>query len=298
VAAEYKIEQSDRLAFVERHGTLCRYLAWPDPAVVPEKPTEGRLMTHRWEFISRTRLRALNWFVLVPLCVLGCSTGTDNTGAGNTAAGSNAELGEEGNGVFGPPIKVSLLDPFQGDWKFDKSRTYALWTAQGKAKRVTANEDYVKKNREWWAKSGRASEVAGVSDALHADVKVVGNIFFGQGGPGEEYDLFALHSHGSVVCGKAWHHESRSDPGDMSKLWVRLERVGDEMRFHVKHSERKNWLDPEAFNRPILVDASKCDTLNEKVESNDWTSYVFVHPPTQSPHNAPVSGAQKADKRK
>ena len=45
------------------------------------------------------------------------------------------------------------------------------------------------------------------------------------GFPAGEYHFFALHTHGQQVCGKAWHHEDRYDPGDMSKLTEAMDKM-------------------------------------------------------------------------
>jgi len=62
---------------------------------------------------------------------------------------------------------------------------------------------------------------------------------------GGEYDLFALHQHDQIVCGKAWHHEDPGDPGDMSKAWVRLESVEYELHLHVKMGDSPDLADPD-----------------------------------------------------
>jgi hypothetical protein len=95
----------------------------------------------------------------------------------------------------------------------------------------------------------------------------------------------ALHKHGAVVCGKAWHHEDRHDPGDMSKVWLRLARVGDELHLHVKHvdtplvDDNLNAVDPD-FGKAMSmeVDAKHCETSADRIESDSWTTYVFTRP--------------------
>jgi hypothetical protein len=96
----------------------------------------------------------------------------------------------------------------------------------------------------------------------------------------EEYRLFAIHQHGPIVCAKAWYHEDRHDPGDMSKCWVRLERVGDEFHFHVKFQDDSADIekDPDLTSMPTLVNVKDCEVAGDKPESKEWTTFVFVRP--------------------
>ena len=65
---------------------------------------------------------------------------------------------------------------------------------------------------------------------MHNDMKISGNCAAVRSGvPSAEYRLFATHEHGGKVCGKAWHHEDRFDPGDMSKCYVRLSIIDNRM---------------------------------------------------------------------
>jgi hypothetical protein len=180
--------------------------------------------------------------------------------------------GEAGLGMFGHPKKVALLDPFQGVWKCDRDRTYAVWKKQGKADWI----ELQKKAAEALRGVPLSGLVLGDLSLPHPDVTVNGNIIVARGRPSAQYDLFALHSHDKVICGKAWHHEDRHDPGDMSKAWVRLERVGDEFHLHIKSGDEADPDDAEVTRMPTLVDAKVCETTGEKIESQMWATYVFV----------------------
>lgn len=199
---------------------------------------------------------------------------------GNVAELDHApELDENGNGVFGPPIKVKLLEPFQGHWNCDRAATFALWKSQGKSELIKSSEAYAKRLDEDFAKNHDPTLAELLREFPHADIAIIGNIIVGRGESAEEQDLFALHAHGSVVCGKAWFHDDRYDPGDMSKVWIRLEICGDELRIHSKMGPGlPGLLDPDLQGRPTVVDASKCETAKEKVGSQLWLSYVFRRP--------------------
>jgi len=227
----------------------------------------------RWVFASL--------LAVCGLCLWGCSDRF-----GNHAGLDTAEPNENGNGVFGPPIKVQLLDPFQGQWNCDRAGTFALWKSQGKSDRVKSTEESDKRLDEEFAKNHDPTLAVLRRDSPHCDITIKGNIIFGRGALAEEYDLFGLHAHGSVVCGKAWFHEDRNDPGDMSKVWIRLELVGDELRIHIKGGDFPDQENADLLERPTLVDASKCETANEKVDSQLWNSYVFRRPAQKSKADA------------
>ncbi len=220
--------------------------------------------------------------VVCGLCLSGCSDRFGN----HADLGNAAEPNENGNGVFGPPIKVRLLDPFQGQWDCDRAGTFALWKSQGKGDRVQSAEEFEKHLDKEFAKKHDPTLTELRRDSPHCDITIKGNIIFGRGALAEEHDLFALHAHGSVVCGKAWFHEDRHDPGDMSKVWIRLELVGDELRIHIKDGDFPDQEDADMLERPTLVDASKCETAKEKVESQAWNSFVFRRPAQRSKTNA------------
>jgi hypothetical protein len=204
-------------------------------------------------------------YCLVMACAL-CAAGCSRDGA-------------TGEGPFGPPQRAAILEQFQGKWVCDRDKTYAVWSEQGKQTAVEAT----KKIEEAFSAN---PQLAGVQ-LPHPNIAIDGNSIVGDGVVSQEYDLFALHKHGDVVCGKAWHHEDRHDPGDMSKVWVRLSVVGNELHLCVKHDEpldgvSANVADPDFVNfqamRELQVegDASRCETANDDVRSEMWTTYVFA----------------------
>lgn len=208
--------------------------------------------------------------VCVALSIL-CSTMGCSPGAG-LPGGSLPGGGRAGEGPFGPPKKVALLDPFQGHWKCDREKTYALWKKQGKQAAVEAQQTAEAELRA----SPQAKDLVGMIKFPHPDITITGNVIRGDGLLGGEYDLFALHQHDQVVCGKAWHHEDPGDPGDMSKAWVRLELVDYELHLHVKMGDSPDLSDPDITTMPLLADANTCKTAGEKVTSEDWSTYVFL----------------------
>ena len=192
------------------------------------------------------------------------------------------------DGPFGRHTDVKLLEPFQGEWTISEERTFDVWRRQGKADAVEQTKEMRKRLAEVQEKESAAArgamKLAGVEAALrrlHADLSVSGDTFVGRGFLSQEYRLFAIHQHGEIVCAKAWFHEDRHDPGDMSKCWVRLERVGDEFHFHVKSQDDSADIekDPDLTSMPTLVSAESCEVAGDKLESKEWTTYVFVRPP-------------------
>jgi hypothetical protein len=91
-----------------------------------------------------------------------------------------------------------------------------------------------------------------------------------------EYDFFAMHRHGSTLCGKAWHHEDRFDPGDMSKCHVRLAIVDGALHLDVAMAEGlPDPQDPDLRgDPPVTGDPSACEA--GKLPSKGWTTSVFT----------------------
>jgi hypothetical protein len=88
-----------------------------------------------------------------------------------------------------------------------------------------------------------------------------------------------MHEHGNKVCGKAWHHEDRFDPGDMSKCYVRLMIKDDYLYMEVRMKDGLPDLnDPDLGSSPPTESgsATKCDAVNPVgPDWGDWTTYVF-----------------------
>ena len=177
-------------------------------------------------------------------------------------------------GPLGKPRPSALLAPFAGTWVFDFDKTV---DAQQEAGTTKDEIDRLRKMHAQDPRSGR----------LHADLVINGNQAVGSGIPSEAYDFFAVHQHGSKVCGKAWHHEDRYDPGDVTKCYFRMAMVEDRLQLEVRMSGRSSDLgDPDLAalvaqnpsSPPVDIDTSaKCDA--EKPASGQWTPwliYVFT----------------------
>jgi hypothetical protein len=178
---------------------------------------------------------------------------------------------EAAKGPFGAPHSSATLAPLAGKWVFDLEKTLAAQKAAGKI-----NDQEVTEIRQHFAgKKG--------FDALHQDLIFQGNLAMGAAPPEAEgviceYRFFRMHRHGSTLCGRAWHHEDRFDPGDMSKCYVRLETAGDELRLEVAMQEEPPGLDdPDLLTEPPAEgNAGQCDVESKsKNVPDEWAIYVF-----------------------
>ena len=149
----------------------------------------------------------------------------------------------------------ALLQPFQGNWRFSLTKTLAQWQADG----VPAAETF----------------------PLHQDMSISGTraILVG-GGPLEgSYDFFALHPHNAwSVCGKAWHHEDRHDPGDMDKWCVRLQIKAGDLHMPLRGDESPpNTNDPDIVTTPPLAGSAGTCTADGLPNPpwSPWRTYVF-----------------------
>src|SRR5262245_60913264 len=113
-----------------------------------------------------------------------------------------------GAGPFAGTVESPLLSSLNGKWKFDFDQTVHARKAAG-----TTEEEIEDLARQYGEKSPLRQ--------LHPDITIQGNEAVGMGIPTSEYRFFGLHEHDGKICGKAWHHEDRFDPGDMSKCYVR-----------------------------------------------------------------------------
>jgi hypothetical protein len=97
--------------------------------------------------------------------------------------------------------------------------------------------------------------------------------------PSAEYRFFSLHERGGKVCGKAWHHEDRHDPGDMSKCHVRLSMQGEFLHMEVRMQEDLPDLDDPDLQSPPTEggSAADCDTDDPAgADGGEWTTYAFA----------------------
>jgi hypothetical protein len=161
-------------------------------------------------------------------------------------------------------VTTPLMQPFQGAWRFDLQKTLALWQAQG-----VPQSDIV--------------QVRTLAKAItiHHDMTIIGNAAVFARSPQGSYDFFALHPHNPWVCGKAWLHEDRQDPGDMVKCYARLELKEDGRELHLStrmHDDAADPTDPDVANSPVT--AGSATSCGADAETNPpwspWRTYVFV----------------------
>jgi hypothetical protein len=197
------------------------------------------------------------------LALVGCKRapagGSSATPAGS---GGTAPAAAAAAGPFGPPVMTPIMQPFQGPWRFSLAKTLAQWQADGVPAAEIAQ-----------AKSLPASF------PLHPDLSITGDtaVLSPLPLPGE-YKFFALHAHNAWVCGKAWHHEDRNDPGDMDKQLTRLRLDGPNLHLALRsHEAAADPNDPDVTTMPTLAgSAATCtaDTVTDPPWS-PWRTYVF-----------------------
>ncbi len=166
-----------------------------------------------------------------------------------------------GSGSGGTAAVPPILSPFQGDWRFSLPKTIAHWQANG----VPQDE------------LAQAQALPGTIP-LHPDMKIQSDITLLAGVVEGSYHFFALHPHNQWVCGKAWHHEDRHDPGDMEKYFVRLELSDADLHLSVRIPEDSaDPADPDITNMPVTAgSAANCaaDAATTPPWS-PWRTYVF-----------------------
>ena len=118
---------------------------------------------------------------------------------------------------------------------------------------------------------------------MHPDMTITGNEAVCAGTPTAEYRFFAVHQHNGKICGKAWHHEDRFDPGDMSKCFVRLSIIDNRLQFEIKMLEDSlDPADPDLNPSPPidLESAAKCDAEKPVPgDSSRWSTFIFTRRP-------------------
>jgi hypothetical protein len=184
----------------------------------------------------------------------------------NPMASASGENGR-GPGPFGKPVASEMFAPFAGDWVFDFEQTLAAQKSAG------ASDQELEMLRKQHAQNPRVFDT-------HHDVTISGNEAVGSGVPSAEYRFFGMHKHGGKICGKAWHHEDRYDPGDMSKCYVRLWIADDRLHLEVRMGgEGPELDDPELRSSPAIeIDsADRCDADKPAHgQWSPWTHYVFT----------------------
>jgi hypothetical protein len=155
-----------------------------------------------------------------------------------------------------------VLAPYAGTWAFDFDKTIDAQLASGAPK---AEIDQMRKMYEQNPQHRK----------LHGDIVLAGNQAVCSGVPSAEYDFFNMHVHDGKACGKAWHHEDRHDPGDMSECYVRMKIVENRLVMEVKMSEQSPDLNDSdlASSPPVDLDsAARCDA--EKPAKGDWSPWI------------------------
>jgi hypothetical protein len=167
-----------------------------------------------------------------------------------------------GAGPFGPPMMTPIMQPFQGAWRFSLAKTLALWQAEG----VPV------------AEIAEAKKLA-TAFPLHPDMSITGDTAVLSPLPlVGEYKFFALHPHNAWLCGKAWHHEDRNDPGDMDKYLTRLKLHAGDLHLHFRVPEdAADPKDPDVTKMPTLAGSATTCTADAQTDPpwSPWRTYVF-----------------------
>lgn len=169
-------------------------------------------------------------------------------------------------GPFGASQQSPLLTPFAGQWGLESEKTFAAMKAGG------MSDEAVEQLRKLYVDTP-------VLGGLHPDISITGNVAVGTSGLSSEYRFFALHQHDDTVCGKAWHHEDRFDPGDMSKCYVRLKLKDNDLYLEVRMQDGNPDLDDPDLQPSLPVEggsAEKCDADRPPgTDWSEWNTYVF-----------------------
>jgi hypothetical protein len=159
-------------------------------------------------------------------------------------------------------VVTPIMQPFAGSWRFSLAKTLAQWQAEG----VPA------------AEIAQAKTVA-ASFPLHPDLAITGDTCVLSPLPlAGEYKFFALHPHNRWVCGTAWHHEDRNDPGDMDKQLTRLRLAGADLHLALRsHADAADPNDPDVNATPTLAGSAATCTADAVADPpwSPWRTYVF-----------------------
>jgi hypothetical protein len=185
-------------------------------------------------------------------------------------AGCNVEQGLPGEGPFGPPRQSALLAPLAGHWSFDLEKTLAAQKAAGVA------DEQIEQVRKLYADHPEFGQ-------MHADLDIKGDEAVSSGPLSSEYRFFGMHEHDGKICGKAWHHEDRYDPGDMSKCYVRMELKNGDLHLEQRMKDGLPGVnDPDLHSLPPVESGSSADCDADQPADNDWSQWstlVFVRKP-------------------
>ena len=94
-----------------------------------------------------------------------------------------------------------------------------------------------------------------------------------------EFLFFALNLEGPGVCGKAWHHEDRTDPGNhISKHYVRLQIKDGDLWLSDREQEDVDPSDPELINMAVTGGSAETCMADKApaTEWSPWVTYIFA----------------------
>jgi hypothetical protein len=197
--------------------------------------------------------------ILLAIVALGC----DQSASTSTSAPASSASGGASPAGGSTAANVPILAPFKGNWNYNDAKTMAYWKA---AKIPAAEIAAVQKMKQLAA--------AHPNMALGGDLAIL----HGPGPMEGQYQFYALHAHPQFICGKAWHHEDRHDPGDMDKYLVRLELKDTDLYLSIRaHQDAADPSDPEIVTMPVLGGSlSTCTADAEKDPPwSAWRTYIF-----------------------
>lgn len=97
---------------------------------------------------------------------------------------------DSASGPFGAPSASPLMTPLTGTWTFDFDKTLDAQKAAG------VSDEQIAQLRKLFADNPALGK-------MHPDLTFDGNVAIGAGLLSSEYRFFAMHKHGSKICGKA-----------------------------------------------------------------------------------------------
>jgi hypothetical protein len=194
---------------------------------------------------------------LLILAALIALAGCDQSGGGGGSGGASSS----GSSPAANSPAPAILAPFQGEWRFSLPKTIARWQADSVAPAEIAEAQAVAKQMP-----------------LHPDMQIQNDTAILPGVVEGSYQFFALHPHPQWLCGKAWHHEDRHDPGDMDKYFVRLQLRGPDLHLSVRiHDDAADPSDPDVTTMPLTAgSAATCPADPAPTPPwSPWRTYVF-----------------------
>ena len=158
--------------------------------------------------------------------------------------------------VWAGPVRTKILEPVQGRWWINLEATGdpRVNDSNGNPRVKLVNE---------WA------------------ILINGHIIsFDDSVPESELRLFSVHEHDGWLCGVAWDHEDRHDPGDMSKCLVKLRLEDGQLRLNLRRPGRGvDVSDPDlrAASTVLGTNGAVCPQVGGVDYSwNEWESYEYT----------------------